>query len=184
MFSRDFFRRRAANQSARIVLFVAGALVLAPAAMGGCAHTPEANEMKGSSDAIERRNRDLVERAFAAWADGTGTPYELLADEVQWTIVGHSDASRTYASRAAFIGEVIEPFGARMSQGLRPTIRQLTTDGDTVIIFFDAAGVAKDGRPYTNTYAWFWEMRDGRVVRAHAFFDSIAFNDLWRRVSP
>ena len=109
---------------------------------------------------------------------------DLLADGATWTIVGRSDASRAYPSREAFMSLVIRPFNARMSQGLRPAIRQLTTDGDKLIIFFDAAGVAKDGVPYANTYAWFWEMRDGRVVRAHAFYDSLAFNDLWRRVAP
>jgi ketosteroid isomerase-like protein len=132
----------------------------------------------------EARNRALVEEAFAKWGAGTGSPYDLLADDVSWTIVGRSDAAKTYASRQAFMDEVVTPFGARMSQGLKPAIRQLATDGDDVIIFFDAEGVAKDGQPYANTYAWFWEMRDGKVVRAHAFLDSIAFNELWRRVEP
>lgn len=27
-------------------------------------------------------------------------------------------------------------------------------------------------------------MRDGRIVAAHAFFDSVAFNELWMRVAP
>lgn len=132
----------------------------------------------------ENANRALVEQAFAHWSAGTGGPYDLLAPDAVWTIVGHSDASRTYPNREAFLSEVIGPFNARMRQSLKPTIRQITTDGDKVIIFFDAAGVAKDGKPYENTYAWFWEMREGRVVRAHAFFDSLAFNDLWRRVQP
>jgi hypothetical protein len=26
--------------------------------------------------------------------------------------------------------------------------------------------------------------RNGKVIRAHAFFDSLPFNDLWRRVKP
>lgn len=134
--------------------------------------------------ATEAGNRALAEAGFAAWSAGTGSPYDLLADDVSWTIVGHSDASKTYPSKAAFIDEVIRPFNARMRQGLKPTIRSLVTSGDSVVIFFDAAGVAKDGRPYANTYAWFWEMRGGRIVKAHAFFDSIAFNDLWRRVTP
>jgi ketosteroid isomerase-like protein len=132
--------------------------------------------------AAEARNRTLVERAFSAWKNGSGSPYDLLADDVSWTIVGRSDASRTYPSREAFMSEVIRPFNARMREGLRPTIRNLYVEGDSVVIFFDAAGVATDGETYANTYAWFWEMRDGRVVRAHAFFDSIAFNELWRRV--
>ena len=71
-----------------------------------------------------------------------------------------------------------------MKAGLKPTIRQLYADGDTVVAFFDASGTAKDGVPYSNTYAWFLELRDGKIVKAHAFFDSVAFNDLWSRVKP
>lgn len=57
-------------------------------------------------------------------------------------------------------------------------------DGDTVIVFFDAKGPAKDGKPYTNTYAWFLDFHGGKIVNAPAFFDSIAFNDLWTRLPP
>jgi ketosteroid isomerase-like protein len=133
-------------------------------------------------DTAETHNRTLVAAAFTAWRDGSGSPYDLLADDVSWTIVGRSDTSKTYPSREAFMSEVIRPFNARMRERLRPTIRNLYVDGDAVVIFFEASGVATDGETYTNTYAWFWEMRDGRVVEAHAFFDSIAFNELWRRV--
>jgi ketosteroid isomerase-like protein len=35
-----------------------------------------------------------------------------------------------------------------------------------------------------NTYAWFLDMRDDRIVRASAFFDSVAFNEFWTRVTP
>ena len=135
-------------------------------------------------DRVTARNRALVEVSFVAWRDGTGSPYDLLAENINWTIVGRSDASKSYPSREAFMSEVIRPFNARMRDRLRPTIRNLYADGDTVVIFFDATGVAKNGETYSNTYAWLWEMVDGRVVRAHAFFDSIAFNELWRRVSP
>lgn len=134
--------------------------------------------------ATEARNKAQVEAGFAAWSSGAGSPFELLADDATWTIVGRSDASKVYPSKAAFMEEVIRPFNARLSQGLKPTIRSLNVDGDSVIVFFDASGMARDGKPYTNTYAWFWELRDGRVVKAYAFYDSIAFNDLWRRVAP
>jgi ketosteroid isomerase-like protein len=140
--------------------------------------------MAQSTDEIETRNKKTIAASFEAWKAGTGGPYELLADDASWTIVGRSLASRTYASRDAFINEVIKPFNARMRGGLVPTIRDLYADGDTVIAFFDAAGTAIDGKPYTNTYAWFLDMRDGKVVKAHAFFDSIAFNDYWKRVTP
>ena len=130
------------------------------------------------------RNRAIVEASLRAWADGTGSPYDLLADDATWTIVGRSAASKTYQGREAFMREVIRPFNARMSAPLKPTIRRIYTDGDTVIAFFDANGTAVDGKPYTNTYAWFLEMSDGRIVVAHAFFDSVEFNELWTRVAP
>ena len=40
---------------------------------------------------------------------------------------------------------------------------------------------ARDGKTYSNTYAWFLDIQDGKIVKAHAFFDSIEFNDYWQR---
>ena len=133
---------------------------------------------------LEAQNKAAVQRAFDAWREGTGGPYDLLADDARWTITGNSLAAKTYPSRAAFMREVIHPFNARMSKPLSPTIRRLYAEGDTVVAFFDAAGVARDGRPYANTYAWFLRMQDGRIIEAQAFFDALTFDDFWRRVPP
>lgn len=137
-----------------------------------------------NADSEETRNRALIQRGFDAWRDGTGSPYDLLDERASWTITGNSAASGTYPSREAFLTEVIRPFNARMKSRLIPTVRRIYPEGDTVIAFFDAEGAARDGQPYRNTYAWFLEMQDGRILRAHAFFDSIAFDALWQRVKP
>jgi ketosteroid isomerase-like protein len=136
-----------------------------------------------TSVATQARNKATIERSFAAWSAGTGSPYDLLADTASWTIVGRSAASKTYESREAFMRDVIRPFNARMSTPLRPEIRRLYSDGDTVIVFFDARGTARDGKPYANTYAWFLTMQDDKVIKAFAFFDSVEFNEFWSRVS-
>ena len=57
-------------------------------------------------------------------------------------------------------------------------------EGDTVVAHFDAQGTARDGKPYVNSYAWILTLKDGRIVRAHAFFDAHAFDDFWTRVRP
>ena len=137
------------------------------------------------TDTTTARNKATVQASFDAWRAGTGSPFDLLADTATWTIVGNSVASRTYGSKEDFMREVIRPFNARMSVRLKPTtIRGLHADGDAVVIFFDAAGTARDGKPYANTYAWFFDMKDGRVVEASAFFDSVEFNDFLQRVVP
>ncbi len=155
-------------QTAVLALALAGLSVPA-AAQGG-------SESEG--------NKVLVQRGFDAWRDGTGSPYDLLAPDANWTIMGNSLAARSYPTREAFLTDVIRPFNARMRDRLIPTIHRLYADGDTVIVLFDAKGTARDGKPYANSYAWFLQMKDGRIVRAQAFFDSIAFDEFWRRVTP
>lgn len=130
------------------------------------------------------RNKAAVQARFDAWKAGTGSPFELLADDASWTIEGNSVASKRYPTKEDFLRDVIRPFNARMSVGIKPTVRSITAEADRVVILFDAAGTAKDGQPYTNNYAWFFRMKAGRVVEANAFFDAIAFNDLWARITP
>ena len=132
----------------------------------------------------QKSNKAVVQASFDRWRDGTGGPFELLAPEAEWTIVGSSPLSRTYHSRQDFLGEVIYPFNARMMKPLVPTVRGIFADGDMVIILFDAAATARDGVPYRNTYTWYFQMKDGKVVKAIAFFDTRDFDEFWKRVSP
>ena len=141
------------------------------------------SEAQVSND-IESANKAIVKASFDAWRAGTGGPFDLLNEDATWTIVGRCVASKTYTSREAFMADVIRPFNARMSKRLLPTIRGLYADGNRVIVFFDASAEAHDGQPYSNTYAWFLEMKSGRIIHATAFFDTIEFNDLWSRVRP
>lgn len=133
---------------------------------------------------METSNKQAIQTAFDAWRNGTGSPFDLLADDATWTIVGNAPVSRTYNSKQEFIDVVITPFNNRLSQPLRPTVRSLYTDGDTVIALFDAEATAQDSKPYRNTYAWFMQMRGGKIVRVTAFFDTIEFTDFWTRIVP
>jgi SnoaL-like protein len=74
---------------------------------------------------------------------------------------------------------------ARRSGPFRPvTIRAVYADDDTVIVIWDGRGIANDGQPYENSYAWIMKLADGKVIDGTAFYDSISFNDLWARVRP
>jgi uncharacterized protein len=133
----------------------------------------------------ETSNRERAVKAFRDWQDGTGYITDLLADDVRWTIVGRTQVSKTFDSKEQFIGEVLQPFGARFSEPFRPVaVRGVYADGDTVVVLWDGEGTRLDGKPYENTYAWFMRFHEGLVVEATAFFDSIAFNELWSEVAP
>ena len=121
-------------------------------------------------------NKALVQASFDRWKSGTGGPFELLAPDVEWTIVGSSPLAKTYHSKKEFIDAVIDP--------LVPTVRGIFADGDIVIILFDAEATVRDGKPYRNTYTWYFQMRDAKVVKAIAFFDNRDFDEFWNRVPP
>ena len=132
-------------------------------------------------------NRESIRRAFQAWQDGTGAIADIFDPDLVWRIEGHSLASREYTSSQDFIDEVLAPFGARFAAGepFRPSdVRSIHADDDTVIVVWDGHGVANDGQPYENSYAWIMRLRDGKVVDGTAFYDSISFNDLWTRIQP
>ncbi len=132
-------------------------------------------------------NRESIRRAFQAWQDGGGAIADIFDPDLVWRIEGHSLASREYTSSQEFIDEVLAPFGARFAAGERfcPShVRSIHADGDTVIVVWDGRGVANDGQPYENSYAWVMRLRDGKVVEGTAFYDSISFNDLWTRIQP
>jgi hypothetical protein len=132
-------------------------------------------------------NRRIIREAFEAWRDGTGAITDVFAPDMTWRIEGRSVAAREYRDRRQFVDAVLAPFAARFpaSAPFRPVrIRSLHADGDAAIVVWDGRGVANDGQPYENSYAWIMTLRDGKVVDGTAFYDSIAFNDLWSRVPP
>jgi uncharacterized protein len=140
--------------------------------------------MARTYDPLETANRDLIQSAFEKWRNGTGGVFELLAPDAQWTIVGNSSVSGTFPSKQEFLDVVITPFNARLSTPLVPDVRAIYVDGDMVIALWDGTATAGDGKPYRNTYTWYLQMRDGLIVNAVAFFDTVEFNDFWARIAP
>jgi len=128
-------------------------------------------------------NKALVRASFDRWRNGTGSPFELLAENAEWTIVGSSPLSKTY-TKQEFLEQVIGPFGARMATPLVPAVRGIFADGDMVVILFDGSGTAKGGLPYSNTYTWYFQFEGSKVAKAIAFFDTRHFDEFWTRVSP
>ena len=61
--------------------------------------------MAQTAQDIKTRNKAIVQASLDGWKAGTGSPFDLLADDATWTIVGHSVASKTYGSREAFMSE-------------------------------------------------------------------------------
>jgi uncharacterized protein len=124
----------------------------------------------------------IVQQAFEEWMEGTSYVSRLFAPQMTWEIVGRSVTSAKYRSADEFIAAVLEPFGRRFktSEPFRPVkIRGMYVDGPTVIVLWDGAGTTISGTTYENTYAWILTLDRGLIIDGVAFYDSIAFNELW-----
>lgn len=157
-------------------LIISAAAVLATAGMA--ASPVRAQDIT----ATERANKATVARAYAEWAAGGTRFFDILDDRVVWSILGSGPHARTYTNKTAFLEAAVAPFAARLSSPLKPTVRSMHTDGDEVITLWDGVATTRDGRTYRNTYAWFFTMRNGRVVEAKALLDLSAYGEVLSRV--
>lgn len=129
------------------------------------------------------RNKQIVTEAFDSWAAGGRTFFiDVLAPEVKWNIEGSGPSAGLHEGREAFLQRAVRPFASRMSKPVSPVSKKIWADGDHVIINWEGVGVAGDGLPYSNSYAWIFRMRDGKAVEVTAFLDLAPYDDVLRRV--
>ncbi len=128
------------------------------------------------------QNKQLIQRAFDQWAAGTGNFFDLLADDIEWTIAGSSPYSKTFTGKKPFLDQAAAPLTVRLSTPIVPKVRNLYADGDVVVAVWDGTATAKDGKPYRNTYSWVMTLQNGRITKALAFLDMAAYMDVINRI--
>lgn len=164
----------------RPIAILSGLAFLSAAGTAASTDTKHATAPRQQSHA---ENKRTVEAAFGRWAaGGTGFFDELLAENVVWTIKGSGPSAGTFRSKADFVAKAVRPFADRLAVPVRPVSTRVWADGDHVIVNWDGQGVARDGAPYRNSYAWIFRMADGKVVEATAFLDLAPYDDVLRRV--
>lgn len=124
-----------------------------------------------------------VRRAFAAWAKGTGSIYDLMDDDAEIVIPGTTAHSGAYR-KDAFLAEIAQPFVARFAHPPLPRLGTLWANGPSVVVQAGATGTTNDGRAYTNEYVFIFEFSGVRVTRVTELLDMAAFEAVWDRVEP
>ena len=162
--------------------FLLALVVQVPPPLSAAASGADA-EHSTRSEPATASNRLIVDQAFAEWKAGKASFYALLTDEASVTIAGESVNSGTFL-KAAFLRDRAAPFQARFRTPLLPTRWTVWAVGDEVIVRWDSRATACDGRPYTNSYAYFITMKNGRATALTMFLDMGAFDDVWNRCAP
>ena len=131
----------------------------------------------GQPRTTEDTNKQVVAEAFHRWAAG-GTSFfnDVLAENVVWRIKGSSPSAGEFRGRQAFLEQAVRPFATRLSTFVRPTSVRVWADGH------HGSGVARDGKGYSNSYAWIFRMHDGKATEVTAFLDLVPYDDVLRRI--
>ena len=80
-------------------------------------------------------NKKLIQDVFAAWARGDGAAFfNILADDVRWTVIGSCPVSRTYTSKQQFFEGATKPLSAKLAGQIQPTVRNVLAEGDQVVV--------------------------------------------------
>ncbi|MCD9004886.1 nuclear transport factor 2 family protein [Luteimonas sp. XNQY3] len=123
-------------------------------------------------------NAAQIRAAFEAWRLGQGSVFDLLADDVVWTVAGDSPVSGTYRSKQAFLDDAVAPITAKLATPIVPQVTRIVADGAHVVVMWQGTATAHSGAAYRNHYAWHLELADGRIVRVTAFLDTWALAQL------
>jgi ketosteroid isomerase-like protein len=137
----------------------------------------------GQSSTTKDHNKQIVTEAFDRWAAG-GTSFfnDVLAENVVWRIKGSSASAGEFRGREAFLEQAVRPFATRLSTFVRPTAVRVWADGDHVIAQWEGSGIARDGKGYSNSYAWIFRMHEGKAMEVTAFLDLVPYDDVLRRI--
>jgi len=118
-------------------------------------------------------NRRLVAEAFAGWETGDNRPFfDLVADDVTWTVIGTTPISGRYDSKRSFLKGAVSGLSQRLEGGIRARIRKVLADGDHVVLQWEGTSASRSGRPYRQTYCWVLRLSDGKIVEVTAYLDT------------
>jgi uncharacterized protein len=125
-------------------------------------------------------NKQLIQEAFTAWANGDGLAFfNLLADNATWTVMGTCPISGTYVGRQRVIEDALHPQRAKLAGPPTPTVINLIAEGDTVVIQWEGKGTTKGGQPYNNSYCYVVQVENGGILRGTAYLDTELVRSIW-----
>jgi len=119
-----------------------------------------------------KASEKTVARQFEKWKSGEAGFFDLLADDVQWTVSGRSPVSGVYDGKKDFMERAVNPILSKLKTPLKPELISLTSDSSFVWLHFKAKAIAQNDEVYENTYVWKMRLKNGKVTNGIAFLDT------------
>ena len=119
--------------------------------------------------------RDLIEKLIKArQARNRDEIYEMLADDAEWIVPAGApvtDYEGRDAVADAMAGGVSGLFFDNTS--MKRDVQQMIVEGGSCAVRQHVTATTKEGTPYDNYYCWVYNCRDGKVVQAIEYLDTL-----------
>ena len=120
------------------------------------------------------QNKQLVAEFFGRFnARDLAGALDILADDVNWWIVGKPEASPAAGDHnKEQIAALLTNMARQLENGLDMTVKGMVAEGDRVAVEVESYGALKNGRVYNNLYHMLMTIRDGKIHELREYLDT------------
>jgi ketosteroid isomerase-like protein len=117
-------------------------------------------------------NKDIGLKWFTSLISGDQeTVMSLMAEDFRYFLVGTMPSSGWWDRQGFF--ESAQAFSSVFATPITMRIGEVTTEGDRVWMEAESEALLTTGATYNNTYVFLLKVRDGKVVEAKEFSDTL-----------
>ncbi len=98
--------------------------------------------------------------------------FSRVADDVDWTVMGTHPLAGHYTSKSELIARTFARIERIMKGGIVLKVNHVIVSGDEAAVEMESLSVARNGRPFNNTYCWVVRFLEGEIVEVRAYVDS------------
>ena len=98
--------------------------------------------------------------------------FSRVADDVDWTVMGTHPLAGHYTSKSELIERTFARIERIMKEGIVLKVNHVIVSGDEAAVEMESLSVARNGRPFNNTYCWVVRFLEGEIVEVRAYVDS------------
>lgn len=126
------------------------------------------------------KSKQLVATYFDKWKNEGLSFFDLLDENVSWTVAGNSPVSKTYQGKTSFKESAVQPILKQLSTPLQPELISLTNDKKYIWLHFKANATTINGTLYENTYVWKIVVKNEKIISVIAFLDTQELTELMK----
>ena len=116
---------------------------------------------------------ETIKQVYKGLEAGDPNPlFEMLDDDMQWTIIGSSKYSGTFKGVQDLVDRLISPLHEQLDGHIHITPENFIADGDFVVVQGRGEAKTATGSTYNNVYCFVFEWRGEKVVKVTEYADT------------